>query len=83
MGATKTILLTGPPGSGKTTVIRRLLELLPAGTVAGFYTEETAASFAAIPCLTTPKRSASTSRMPSRMALICPFSSPGAYHREG
>lgn len=40
MGDTKNILLTGLPGSGKTTVIRRLLELLPPGTTAGFYTEE-------------------------------------------
>ncbi|MBC7104477.1 MAG: ATP-binding protein, partial [Firmicutes bacterium] len=34
------ILLTGPPGCGKTTVLRRLVGLLPAGTVAGFLTEE-------------------------------------------
>ncbi|MGB9887949.1 MAG: nucleoside-triphosphatase [Moorellales bacterium] len=40
MGDTKNILPTGPPGSGKTTVIRRLLELLPPGAAAGFYTEE-------------------------------------------
>lgn len=40
MSAKKNILLTGPPGSGKTTVIRRLLELLPSGAVTGFYTEE-------------------------------------------
>lgn len=40
MGAKKNLLLTGPPGSGKTTVVQRLLELLPAGATAGFYTEE-------------------------------------------
>lgn len=40
MSAKKNILLAGPPGSGKTTVVRRLLELLPAGVAAGFYTEE-------------------------------------------
>ncbi|MBC7336757.1 MAG: AAA family ATPase, partial [Clostridia bacterium] len=33
--------LTGPPGSGKTTVLQRLLELLSAGEAAGFSTEET------------------------------------------
>jgi nucleoside-triphosphatase len=34
------ILLTGRPGSGKTTVVRRLAELLASRTLAGFYTEE-------------------------------------------
>ncbi len=34
------ILLTGRPGSGKTTVIRHLAELLPGRAIAGFYTEE-------------------------------------------
>lgn len=34
------ILLTGRPGCGKTTVIRRLAELLPKQSVAGFYTDE-------------------------------------------
>ena len=41
-GATRhALLLTGPPGVGKTTVVRRIVERLP-GTVrpAGFYTEE-------------------------------------------
>lgn len=39
-GPKKNVLLTGPPGCGKTTVIRRLLELLPPGSAAGFYTQE-------------------------------------------
>ena len=34
------ILLTGRPGIGKTTVIRRLAELLPGRAIAGFYTDE-------------------------------------------
>lgn len=34
------ILLTGPPGVGKTTVIMRLAESLAGRAVAGFYTEE-------------------------------------------
>jgi nucleoside-triphosphatase len=33
-------LLTGEPGSGKTTVIRRLIELIHDLRVAGFYTQE-------------------------------------------
>ena len=33
------ILLTGKPGCGKTTLIRRLLENVP-GDVGGFYTQE-------------------------------------------
>jgi nucleoside-triphosphatase len=35
-----TTLLTGRPGVGKTTVIRRLAELLPGRAIAGFYTDE-------------------------------------------
>jgi len=34
------ILLTGPPACGKTTAIRRIVEKLDPGKVAGFYTEE-------------------------------------------
>ncbi|MCL6508666.1 MAG: AAA family ATPase, partial [Bryobacteraceae bacterium] len=33
-------LLTGPPGCGKTTVLRRVVELLGDLRLAGFYTEE-------------------------------------------
>jgi len=36
----KHILLTGLPGIGKTTVIRRVVERLTDKTVAGFFTEE-------------------------------------------
>jgi nucleoside-triphosphatase len=38
--AATTILLTGRPGVGKTTVIRRLADLLASRAIAGFYTEE-------------------------------------------
>ena len=34
------LLLTAVPGAGKTTVMRRLAESLPAETLSGFYTEE-------------------------------------------
>jgi len=34
------LLLTGPPGCGKTTVVRRVVELLKARRLAGFYTAE-------------------------------------------
>jgi nucleoside-triphosphatase len=34
------LLLTGRPGVGKTTVIRRVIDLLPGWTLRGFYTEE-------------------------------------------
>jgi nucleoside-triphosphatase len=36
----RVILITGPPRSGKTTLVMRLLEKLPAVKTAGFYTEE-------------------------------------------
>jgi len=38
--AVRAVLLTGRPGIGKTTVIRRLAELLTGWKVAGFYTDE-------------------------------------------
>lgn len=34
------IVLTGPPGGGKTTAIRRIVEKLDRGKLAGFYTQE-------------------------------------------
>jgi nucleoside-triphosphatase len=34
------ILVTGPPGVGKTTLVRRVIELLRGKRLAGFYTEE-------------------------------------------
>jgi nucleoside-triphosphatase len=34
------IVLTGPPGCGKTTVVRRVVELLRGCRLAGFYTQE-------------------------------------------
>jgi len=34
------ILVTGPPGSGKTTLALRVIELLPGWRFTGFYTEE-------------------------------------------
>ncbi len=40
MEAPKHLLLTGPPGCGKTTVILRLVERLRDLRLAGFYTEE-------------------------------------------
>jgi nucleoside-triphosphatase len=37
---TRALLLTGPPGVGKTTVLKKLLGVLPGLRVSGFYTEE-------------------------------------------
>lgn len=36
----RNLLLTGPPGCGKTTLIRRVIERLGDSRLAGFYTEE-------------------------------------------
>ena len=36
----KNLLLTGPAGCGKTTVIRRLIEQLAGRRIAGFYAQE-------------------------------------------
>jgi nucleoside-triphosphatase len=36
----KNVLLTGPPGCGKTTVLRRVVEALNGLRLAGFYTQE-------------------------------------------
>jgi Cdc6-like AAA superfamily ATPase len=36
----KNLLLTGPPGCGKTTVIRRVVEQMKDRRLAGFYTQE-------------------------------------------
>ena len=36
----KNVVLTGPPGCGKTTAVLRLVERLPGLRLAGFYTQE-------------------------------------------
>src|SRR5919198_1154099 len=36
----KTLLITGRPGIGKTTIIRRVADALKGERIAGFYTEE-------------------------------------------
>jgi nucleoside-triphosphatase len=40
MGRQKNLLVTGPPGCGKTTLVRRIVQELGDLTMAGFYTEE-------------------------------------------
>ena len=40
VGSIAKILLTGLPGCGKTTAVTRVVEQLPAGGAAGFYTQE-------------------------------------------
>jgi len=40
MGRRKNLLVTGPPGCGKTTLVRKIVEALGTLPMAGFYTEE-------------------------------------------
>jgi nucleoside-triphosphatase len=40
VGMKKNVLLYGRPGVGKTTLVRRVVERLPVGMAAGFYTQE-------------------------------------------
>lgn len=68
------ILLTGPPGCGKTTVLRRLVELLPAGTVAGFLTEEIRAGRA---------RTGFLARTIGGPPVVLAEARPGGRHRVG
>lgn len=68
------ILLTGPPGCGKTTVLRRLVGLLPAGTVAGFLTEEIREGRA---------RTGFLARVIGGPAVVLAEARPGGSHRVG